>query len=159
KNILGIYPRGWRVPLEYRSAEGRKEILVRLMGVQAKEILDPNNKDKPAPPPPPDKKQGLKPPAPSPLAKFYNPKPGFSNYYFNEKVSEALLKGFRHHGDFPPLAGNWTISGGLAFKKLRNESPATIDIGEEKKEPVVRMKVGDFPYPPFYPLKDQAIEA
>ena len=46
KNVLGLFPRGWRVPMEYRrpgDEEGRKEILVRLMGVQRKVIVDPED--------------------------------------------------------------------------------------------------------------------
>ena len=46
KNALGIVPRGWRVPLEFRrkldgNKEVRKEILARLMGVQRKELPTP----------------------------------------------------------------------------------------------------------------------
>src|SRR5437660_391021 len=38
KNALGLYPRGWRVPLVYRHRDDKKEILVRLMGVQRQEV-------------------------------------------------------------------------------------------------------------------------
>src|SRR5436189_3996887 len=38
RNVLGIYPRGWRVPIEYRRGRDKKETLVRLMGVQRKEL-------------------------------------------------------------------------------------------------------------------------
>src|SRR5207244_1786978 len=40
KNVLGLFPRGWRVPLEYRRGDEKKEILVRLMGMQRKELPD-----------------------------------------------------------------------------------------------------------------------
>ena len=33
KNVLGIFPKGWRMPLTYRRANKKTEILVRLMGV------------------------------------------------------------------------------------------------------------------------------
>ena len=39
KNILGIYPQGWRVPLSYRRDGNRYDILVRLAGVHSKEEL------------------------------------------------------------------------------------------------------------------------
>ena len=39
KNVLGIYPRGWRVPLSYRNADGRKDVHVRLAGVHSREEL------------------------------------------------------------------------------------------------------------------------
>src|SRR5947209_7468296 len=32
RNVLGLYPRGWRVPVEYRREQTRKDVLVRLMG-------------------------------------------------------------------------------------------------------------------------------
>jgi serine protease Do len=38
KNVVGIYPRGWRLPLEYRRERAKKETLVRLMGVQRKQL-------------------------------------------------------------------------------------------------------------------------
>src|SRR6202035_2609134 len=62
KNTLGIVPRGWRVPLEFRGErEGKKvkkEILARLMGVQRKELPTP-----PMPMPmPPDIKSALQQP-------------------------------------------------------------------------------------------------
>jgi S1-C subfamily serine protease len=39
KNALGIYPKGWRVPLTYRRDGKETEILVRLMGVHGEEEL------------------------------------------------------------------------------------------------------------------------
>jgi len=39
KNVLGIFPKGWRVPLEYRRNGERREILVRLSGVHSEEEL------------------------------------------------------------------------------------------------------------------------
>src|SRR5205085_3777754 len=55
KNVVGLFPRGWRVPLEHKSGETEKEILVRLMGVQRKELPDGSGppKDGPKKGPPP----------------------------------------------------------------------------------------------------------
>jgi S1-C subfamily serine protease len=39
KNVLGIYPKGWRVPLSYRRDAKRVDILVRLEGVHGREEL------------------------------------------------------------------------------------------------------------------------
>lgn len=39
KNALGIYPRGWRVPLVYRRGGETHEVLVRLAGVHGREEL------------------------------------------------------------------------------------------------------------------------
>ena len=39
KNVLGIFPKGWRVPLSYRREGKRYDVLVRLAGVHAQEDL------------------------------------------------------------------------------------------------------------------------
>src|SRR5262245_19760880 len=80
KNVLGLFPRGWRIPLVFRRGNERKEILVRLMGAQRQELPGPG-----APPPPGGPKGGppRRPPA-GPAAKLYKAKAGYSNYYFNE---------------------------------------------------------------------------
>ena len=39
KNVLGIFPKGWRVPLSYRRDGKRYDILVRLAGVHGQEEL------------------------------------------------------------------------------------------------------------------------
>ena len=62
KNVLGIYPKGWRVPLSFvRDGESR-EIHVRLAGVHAREELLQKIKESPGsqkePPQPGDKKPG-----------------------------------------------------------------------------------------------------
>ena len=88
KNTLGIYPKGWRVPLTYRREGKKEDVLVRLAGVHREEELidkalgrgpaDPNNKPKQLPKPktPPmpgdepgkddEKTPDAEPPAPMP---------------------------------------------------------------------------------------------
>ncbi len=39
KNVLGIFPRGWRVPLSFRQEDQRHDVLVRLTGVHSHEEL------------------------------------------------------------------------------------------------------------------------
>ena len=72
KNTLGIYPKGWRVPLTYRREGKKEDVLVRLAGVHREEELidkalgrgpaDPKNKPKgqpkPKTPPMPDQEPG-----------------------------------------------------------------------------------------------------
>src|SRR5262249_34357772 len=77
KNKLGIYPKGWRVPIVYRHGnDNPKETLVRLMGVIRTEIKDPNAK-------PPDGTPPMGRPAPkipdSPAKALYEVKESFSN--------------------------------------------------------------------------------
>ncbi len=155
RNVLGLYPRGWRLPLEFRREQSRKEILVRLMGVQRRSLDDPTGPKEGGPKP----KAEIAPKGPpSPAAKFYEAKPGFANYYFNKLEHERVMNAFRKHGDFSAVPGNWAFDGGIRLKKLRTESKARIEIAEEKdgkgSKPVVRIKIDDFPYA-LEPLKDQ----
>jgi S1-C subfamily serine protease len=159
KNVMGLFPRGWRVPMEYRRASdrggddetgARKEILVRLMGIQRKVLDDPDPKE-PTPkggaikPPPTDKK--------SPAAKYYIAKEGFANYYFNKEATATLLKELKQRGDFSKFVGPWTFEGSIKFFKANASSPLKIEIADEKAKegeginPVVRMKVANEPLP------------
>ena len=147
RNVLGLYPRGWRVPLEYRREQSRKDVLVRLMGVQRRALDEANQPKEEAP-----KAKGPVVPKgpPSPAAKYFEAKDGFANYYFNKLEQERVMKAFRLHGDFTSVPGNWTLEGMIRLKKLRAESRAKIDITEEKdgmsSKPVIRLKIDDFPY-------------
>jgi hypothetical protein len=158
KNALGIVPRGWRVPLEFRrkldgNKEVRKEILARLMGVQRKELPTPMQ------PFPQEKdikntlaqqpiigQQG----ATGPGAKFYEAKPGYANYYFNRLERDRLLSAFLNHGDFGKVAGNWTIEGDVRVLKVNLPDKFKIQITEEKEgagtKSVVKGTMGSVPY-------------
>jgi S1-C subfamily serine protease len=114
KNVLGLYPKGWRVPIVYRHENDKKkletrEVLVRLMGVQRQELngqpaAQPGRQ--PGRPPGP----GAKPPiVNSPASKLYKAKAGFANYYFNELEQQRLLTAFHKHGDFSKAAGTWGV--------------------------------------------------
>jgi S1-C subfamily serine protease len=112
KNILGLYPRGWRVPLVYRREDKKAEILVRLMGVQRQELPDKDPKDPKAPPPPPP---------PKITSPYYKAKAGFANYYFNEQMRDKLLEAVKkYHGDFKEFGGNWTFTGSGTIRDLRS---------------------------------------
>jgi len=173
--VLGIYPRGWRVPIEYRRGRDKKETLVRLMGVQRKELPNQQLDDslpKPEPEPkpkqpqpdpgkPPIPKIPGKTPAPGPSgpgAKMYEAKPGFANYYFNKLARDRLLAAFTKHGDFSGVGGNWTIDGGVRLKKFRTESKVRIDLLELKSpdskssRSLVKLSIDQFPFE-LEPLK------
>jgi S1-C subfamily serine protease len=126
KNILGIYPKEWRLPLTVRrdTAE-RLEVLVRLMGHMATEREQP-----PAPGAPPG--PGGPRPAPEPAppkgpvskeaAKLYKAKKGYANWYFNELERDRLLGEFRKHGDFGAVGGAWLAEG----KYTRGDQPGSV---------------------------------
>src|SRR5262249_35584066 len=109
QNILGIFPKGWRVPLVYRHDNVKHEVLVRLMGILPQEMEEsrdsqPRPRTRPGPPPAP-----RRPAAESPAAKLCQAKAGYANYYFNRLERGRLWSAFQKHGDFSSIAGAWTI--------------------------------------------------
>ncbi len=121
KNKLGIYPKGWRVPLVFRHNNEKRETLVRLMGVIRQEIKNPGSPDEPKP-------AGPKAAIPdSPAKALYEVKDGFSNYYFNKMERDRVLKDFAAHGKFDDVPGTWVIKAGGTVKGKRAVSQITID--------------------------------
>jgi serine protease Do len=180
KNVLGIYPRGWRLPLVYKRTDQEKkettkhQTLVRLMGAIARTAPgeeDPNNPQPPRPggqprpgqprpgqprpgePPDPEKPQGRVPPVPkdNPAAKLYEAKEGFANHYFNKLERDRLLAAFKKHGDFSKLTGEWQIEADA-------ERPVKNAVRAELNDKTTKLVVGDDVYR-VEPLKaDIAIE-
>lgn len=132
KNVLGIFPRGWRVPLSYRRDGQRHDTFVRLDGVHsqaqllsllereqpAEEVPDgrpPKKSRRPAPPPPSQPPPGPKVEVPPEAAKFIQRKVGFKNYYFNELNRTRVWNRFVQQGDFVNSGGAaWQLRGQLA---------------------------------------------
>ncbi len=141
KNALGIFPRGWRIPLSYRRDGESKEILVRLAGVHSPEELIQKVQKRPAPTPPDhkpgdepkkpgekpgDQKPGPKKPGrptgpkrgPPPIPEHVKPlievRPGFTNRYFNRLEVERVWKGFVSTGEFESRNGEWQLAGSMA---------------------------------------------
>lgn len=149
KNILGLYPKGWRVPVTFRHSDAKdpkkvddKEVLVRLMGVQRQELKDPNKPDTPRPNQP---QQPKTPPIPpnSPAAKLYIAKPGFANYYFNKQALDKLLADFEKNGDFKKKRGQWVLEGEIDFG-TRKPSSVKIVLNDAKEDgkPTVALTEG-----------------
>ncbi len=132
KNVLGIYPKGWRVPLVYRRDGERKEILVRLTGVHAEdELIKKVQPRRPVAAPKPPEKPGEKEPddkpkpkpvqlpnvrgpkAPAGLAKYFKQRSGYANYYFNEQNRDRIWKNFTSICDLTDATGEWTLDGDL----------------------------------------------
>jgi serine protease Do len=121
KNVVGIFPKGWRLPVTYRHENDKREILVRLMGYMGKVIPDPNKKEAQGPPPPVPDGAG---------AKLYAAKKGFANFYFNKLHRDRLLAGLKKQGDFTSLTGEWLIEADMVQKKKKGE--ARFSLREEK---------------------------
>ena len=135
-NILGIMPKGWRVPMSYRREGKRYDIVVRLSGWHSvDELLEkadgrPPTEPKPGPKPgekpkkpgtpgkdgkkPPTKRrvaQPAEPPMPEILKKHFVEKRGFANYYFNTIEQDRVWKAWS--GAAKLGGGDWTLSGAL----------------------------------------------
>lgn len=118
KNILGIFPKGWRLPLTIRRDNQRRDVLVRLMGnldapvnPSAEEPKTPRPRPTPAPADP-NAARAKK----SPAAKLYEAKKGFANYHFNRLRRDALLQVFqKDSGQFAGLDQPWELSGEIAL--------------------------------------------
>ncbi|MCE9562311.1 MAG: trypsin-like peptidase domain-containing protein [Planctomycetes bacterium] len=111
KNILGIFPKEWRVPLTLRRNNERRETLVRLMGNIATE-KEPVKKELDTPAPPTPKLPVVLPKGGgTDAAKLYIPKKGYANWYFNELERDKLLAEVKKQGDFSTANGAWVAEG------------------------------------------------
>ncbi|MEN6459251.1 MAG: trypsin-like peptidase domain-containing protein [Thermoguttaceae bacterium] len=135
KNVLGIYPKGWRVALGYRHEGKRHDVLVRLAGVHTEgELIEklggrqrqkPPDAPKPKPKAKPSKTPGDQPkrtpqdvpPVPEIVTKHFQEKPGFANHYFNTINQRRLWDAWIAGAKLADAAGPWTISGSLATGK------------------------------------------
>lgn len=117
KNVLGIFPKGWRVDLTYRREQQKTTIKTKLAGVHAAgELLKKPQQPQPpgrppGPGPKPEKMMAAppKPKIPEELKKFFEAKEGFANYYFNRTLRDGLLAGLRSRGDFAKRTGAWKL--------------------------------------------------
>ena len=138
KNVLGIYPKDWRLPLEFRRQNERKEVLIRLQGVLPKET--PNEDENAGRPRPAGPRS--KPPIPDgPAKKLYVERKGFANYYFNELHQKRLWEAFRKHGEFTTFQGPWSIEGELelAARKTNCRLIVTEEKVGNEVHPLVKM--------------------
>lgn len=140
KNVLGIYPKGWRVPLSYRRDGKRYYVLARLMGAIPRTINDPGT-----PPRRPGPTRPTPKTTPSPASKLYVAKKGYTNYYFNELERKRLWDDFvKVTGDYSKLDGAWTLT---AKGKVREkDGPMELRITEMGAKVDVRLNINDIDY-------------
>lgn len=136
KNVLGTFPKGWRVPLSYRRRGERHDVLVRLAGVHgAQELIDkvtgkpaieppaprPKRPEKPKdkkddedrPPPPIIVPEKPKAEVPAVVKQHYDARRGYANYYYNRLNRDRVWKTLTVRGDFASLTGEWVLRGQL----------------------------------------------
>ncbi|MEY3204433.1 MAG: Periplasmic serine endoprotease DegP precursor, partial [Planctomycetota bacterium] len=142
KNVLGTLPAGWRVPLAYRRAGRRHEIVVRLAAVHSAAALAALVSGEPEPPPRGPKDDAPRVPAdrrgppdaarlPESVRGLYDPRPGFVNFHFNtlerDRVAAAIAKSRP-----ATMPGAWEFAGARAeggrFQLRLADDDAVIDL-------------------------------
>lgn len=125
KNVLGIFPQGWRIPLSYRRDGEKYDVLVRLQRLHnptelrallqqmpGEEPPGGDGKQKPAPEEAPadepDADTESDEPRPADLVKK---RTGYVNYYFNELERARVWESMSAHGDFTTANGPWHFEG------------------------------------------------
>jgi len=160
KNVLGIYPKGWKIPLVYRREDQKHEVLVRLRALHRKSELTPKKRSRrPQPRPKPkddkDKKDPKNPggkdkkPKPVPATKpaaagaqapekykhLFIKKEGYANFYFNKLQQDRLLKALQLDADQSQPISGWQIFGrtkaGHGFSLKLTDRAAGLLIGEK----------------------------
>lgn len=163
KNVLGIFPAGWRVPLSYRHDGERHDIYVRLSALHTRAELDellqgPDSQEIPRDIDPDEKKKDKKKDDPQPrrprirpqhpdqpkvtvpeeAAKLIVSRTGFKNYYFNELNRERVWKQYVALGDFSAHTMPWTLQGQLAgggeFKATLGETESKLQLPNSDAE-------------------------
>jgi len=136
KNVLGIYPKGWKVPLEYRRDGVVTRCMVRLDGLHSpQELLElvggKSSPKKPLPqqlPRKPEEQPNQELPenklpnakgrtpetvVPDQVAGFIQRRVGYANYHFNAQMQSRVWARFLQHGEPASIKSRWKISGRL----------------------------------------------
>lgn len=159
KNALGVFPKDWIVPLTYRRDGVTYDTYVRLMGahdpsqlysmVQAeerkpveppqpgKEKEDKQEREGPQRPRLQDMFKAKKPKLPGIVAKRYETRRGFTNYWFNLEKQNALWNHYVQTGDLAQLGYAWSIKG-----ELSDGRPFSLEIDESQAS--LKMPYGNY---------------
>lgn len=154
KNALGIYPRGWRVPLSFIHGGQQYDILVQLRGMHAQAELDEmvegrprarreRRRPKPDGPPkrddPPKKLEPKRPARPAAMPqivkKHFIAKPGYVNYYFNRHERDRVWQALVARGDYGDRGAVWTLEGETGIAE-----PFTLEVSD--REASIKLPAG-----------------
>ena len=151
KNTLGIFPKGWKVPLSFRQQGERVDTFVRLDGVHATEELlakmelsglaPPKPREQPKPQLPQKKPIESELPLPEhdppdndgektdresdTIATVFESRHGYANYHFNLVERNRVWQESLVLGDFSALSGDWSVKG-----LLDNDVPFEVTVGD-----------------------------
>jgi hypothetical protein len=155
KNVLGVFPRGWRVPLVYRRDGQTYEIDVRLPGAHDEAQLaamiqseqkparppegddrDPGDKEPKdgAPQPNPDLPPGFGPLKPKPklpqvVAERYAERRGYANYWYNQQAQDRLWRRYLETSAIEGAGYAWQLAG-----KLETGDTFDFEIDDQRAE-------------------------
>lgn len=125
KNVLGIFPKGWTLPLVYRRDGVKSQILVELSPLHTETELQEFASGNPmgGPPRKPPEKPG-QPPAdpekekkeaggkiPASLQSLFQAKRGYANYHFNLREQERLKTALNSLQGWLKQEGRWKFTG------------------------------------------------
>ncbi len=111
KNVLGIFPRHFRVPLTYRRRGETRQILVRLAGAHRAGELERLDSGGGGPMPRPTRPGGGGSEMPELAKAHFKARSGFVNYHFNEVERDRVWDALQSHGDFTSAGKVWTVEG------------------------------------------------
>lgn len=155
KNLLGIFPAAWRIPITFRRDGEDFTIYTRLAYLHYESDLLDVVKEKKAPSPPDGKKErkeGKEPKAPLPdmkkllasakkpklpekIKKIYKKRVGFANYHFNTVENRRVQNAWSKAVHREKLVGNWTLQGrteaNQSIRLLIDRAGITAELGLE----------------------------
>lgn len=165
KNVLGIFPNQWRIPLRYRNETDTVDTYIRLQSlhlpIELEEIVEGESAEVPAPPPrsPQEEPKGRdekdedesntkqRASAKDALADRFEERRGFSNYYFN-RVELDRIWNPKEHADYQEPSA-WRIQGNVAgeatsMQILLSDANVSATVGDKTES--VPSKLG---WPPW----------
>jgi S1-C subfamily serine protease len=172
KNVLGTYPKGWRIPVVYRRDGQDTEILVRLDGVHSSGqlVAKLEGDQKPPTPMPKPQKKDKAPEAPGPknplrakpkppkneipdaVKELYTKRSGYANYYFNQQNVERIWNRLSRAGAVPRNKGEWSLTGTTAdnakFEITLNDAKVVANLPEIMTLVDMSQELGDQLEPP-----------
>ena len=127
KNVLGIFPKGWRVPAKFVRDDKTIDVFIRLQGVHTDtelvKIVSGNERPAPSDSPNPGDKpqdeqkrpnaQAQQPSskAPAGYEDIFESRSGFANYYFNKQQRQRVWEQAIGENDFEKYTNRWKLIG------------------------------------------------
>lgn len=154
KNALGVFPKGWIVPLGYRRDGETFDTYVRLMGLHdPSQLVDlvQEEAEKPVEPPQGDKPQkeddpSEEPQRPAPkqeekmpevVVARYEARRGFANYWYNREKQQEIWERYRGISALEGVGYEWKIEGDLSDGR-------PFELEQSDTESVLRLPYGNY---------------